>query len=515
VSKGKLLAVSLVWLLVLGIGVLVWKMAFAPAREAAIEQQKKKAAELQQQQEAARKKLGGSTSRYRHTIDFRLDAFSGYALLRSEAFRRELGNRGIRLNLHDDGADYLSRIQALKSGDADMAVFTIDALIKVCAEIDALPATIVALVDETTGADAIVAYEEMIPNLDALNRADMRFVLTPNSPSETLARVVMSRFDLDNLGEQPFIEMASAAEVLERYTQAKPTEPVAYVLWEPFVSQMRKNPATHTVVDSGRFPSTIVDVVVAADDFVTKNEQVVREFVESYLRVVYQHRERQDLVDLVMDDARRIGAPLAEDDANKLVDGIWWKNTQENLAHMGHLPDKDLMHLEDMISNITDILVTTGGIAADPTQGNPSYLFYGQVFEQLRDFHPGVEPEEVREVKLAPLTDAQWERLSPVGTARVPPLVFARGTDRLTEHSRLILDELAQKLTTTRFYVVIRGNASRRGNPEANKRLAEQRAQAAERYLVSQGIAPHRIRAVGVEPSGTTSVSFLLGQLPY
>ncbi len=50
---------------------------------------------------------------------------------------------------------------------------------------------------------------------------------------------------------------------------------------------------------------------------------------------------------------------------------------------------------------------------------------------------------------------------------------------------------------------------------EANKRLAEQRAKAAEKYLTSHGVAPRRIRAVGAEPSGTTSVSFLLGQLPY
>ena len=157
-------------------------------------------------------------------------------------FSQELAQHGIRLNLHDDGADYAARIRALQSGDAQLAVFTIDALIKTSAELGELPATIVALVDETTGADAILAYKSQIPNVDGLNSADTRFVLTPNSPSETLARVVMSRFELNNLADSPFSEAADAGEVFQRYKRAKPSEPLAYVLWQPYVSQMLKKP---------------------------------------------------------------------------------------------------------------------------------------------------------------------------------------------------------------------------------------------------------------------------------
>jgi outer membrane protein OmpA-like peptidoglycan-associated protein len=222
------------------------------------------------------------------------------------------------------------------------------------------------------------------------------------------------------------------------------------------------------------------------------------------------------MVRLVMEDAKNSGAPLTEQEAGKIADGILWKNTQENLAHMGVLPDQPLPHIEDVIANIIDVLETTKGIAADPTGGNANYLYYSKVFEELRDFHPGVDREEIRDLKLPPLTDEQWTQLAPVGTARVQPLVFARGTDRLTERSRVVLDELASKLKMTRLYVVIQGNASLRGDLEQNKILAERRAKAAEQYLVnSRGVDGDRIRAVGVEPSGATSVSFVLGQLPY
>nr|WP_261361691.1 OmpA family protein [Aeoliella straminimaris] len=113
------------------------------------------------------------------------------------------------------------------------------------------------------------------------------------------------------------------------------------------------------------------------------------------------------------------------------------------------------------------------------------------------------------------LSDSQWNSLVEVGTARAPTLVFARGTARLTERSRSLLDELAGTLQSTRYYVIVRGNASRRGNLEANKKLAEQRAHEVEQYLTSQGVDADRIRAIGVEPSGSTSVTFLLGELPY
>jgi hypothetical protein len=38
---------------------------------------------------------------------------------------------------------------------------------------------------------------------------------------------------------------------------------------------------------------------------------------------------------------------------------------------------------------------------------------------------------------------------------------------------------------------------------------------AAEEYLIAQGVEKSRLRAVGGDPSGTTSVTFMLGQLPY
>ena len=125
-SKGKLVAVCFVWLMLLGIGVAAWKLIFVPVRESVEQQQARQQA--QQQEKARRDKLenAGAPSRYRHQVNLHLDSFSGYAVIRSGPFSQELARRGIRLNLHDDGADYAARIRALQTGEAQLAVFTIE-----------------------------------------------------------------------------------------------------------------------------------------------------------------------------------------------------------------------------------------------------------------------------------------------------------------------------------------------------------------------------------------------------
>ncbi|MEM6329065.1 MAG: phosphate ABC transporter substrate-binding/OmpA family protein [Planctomycetota bacterium] len=516
-SKGKLLAVAIVWLVILATGVVVWKFAFAPVVERT--QAEKEAAEARQREEALRR--GGSQSVYSRQVTIRLDGFSGYAVLRSDAFEKQLRDRGIRLRLVDDGADYPARLKALARGDADLAVFTIDALVKASAAAGDLPATIVALVDETAGADAVVTYKSAIARVDDLNDPDARFVVTPDSPSETLARVVVSRFQLDRMNADPLIKVKDPAAVVAKYRASRAADKLAYVAWEPYVSQMLKNDRMHVLVDSSRFPSAIVDVLVASDDMIAKNRDTVLDVVRAYFEANTLYRDQAARVKLVLADAAAGGARLTQAEATRLVDGVWWKNARENQAHMkrsapgGGRRPAGLPHVEDMIDSITAVLLETGAIAADPTGGNPNYLYNDLIWEDLSGFEPGRGGEQVRGVRLPRLSDAQWKSLVEVGAARAPTLVFPRGSARLTGRSQSLLDELASSLQATRFYVIVRGNASRRGDAEANRRLAEQRAKAVEQYLVRSGVDADRIRALGVEPSGSTSVTFVLGEPPY
>src|SRR5262245_4591905 len=164
-----------------------------------------------------------------------LDSFSGYCVLRSKEFRERATARDLKLHLVDDGADYEKRIRALESGDVEMAVFTLDALINNSALCNTPPAKVVLVLDETRGADAMVAYQDAFPSIAAMNRPDTEIILTPNSPSELLARLVRNESKLPKLPAECFKPAKDAEDVFKQFQQADPTEPKAFVLWEPFV----------------------------------------------------------------------------------------------------------------------------------------------------------------------------------------------------------------------------------------------------------------------------------------
>lgn len=505
-SKAKIFLASAVWLVILSIGVFLYRLWYVPTVEK----------QAEQKQEEVLDKTSGN-SNYKHRLTIGLDGFSGYAILRSAEMNQQLRSRGIKVNFEDDGANYPERLAALASGQIQMAAFPIDALLKASEQSGSLPATIIAVIDETRGADALVAYKNKFPNIDALNAPDTRFVLVGDSPSETLVRVLLNNFQLGKLSADSLTRLSTEKGVVARYNASIPGGNDVFVTWEPVVSELLENDQMHTLFDSSQQSGFIVDTLVVSRDFLIKNEPVVRDVLESYFSALYTF-DQSKLVTLVMEDATNAGAKLTEPQAQKLVQGIAWKNTQENFAHFG-LRSASVSHVEDMIDRIKRVLIKTGGLKNDPTSGQSSRLFYEQALRDLQasGFHPGVSPESVREdIALTELSESQWARLEPVGTVDVPPLIYARGTSRLTESSMVKLDSLLETLETfPRYYLMVRGNASSRGDAEANRKLAKQRADAALQYLLQKGVPSARLRAMDGEITGQTSVTFVLGQIPY
>lgn len=507
-NKARMVIVAAVWLVILGIGVMGYRWIFVP----------KQAAQQAEEEAKAKQKQIDDTSADAHfkvKFNMGIDSFSGYAVLRSDEFKNELSSRGIKCNLVDDQADYGKRLKSLQSGETQMAVFTLDALIKASAELGDTPAVMIALIDETKGADALVAYRT-IPNVDALNDPDMKIYMTGDSPSETLTRVLMANFSLDRLKPSQFVKVNGAREVYEEYRKSKPGEKKAFALWEPYVSKMLENPDYKVLIDSSRFRGYIVDVIVCSRDFLIKNEDTVRQVVESYFRANFTLTNREELV---LNDSKLTGEPVRPEQAKRVAEGIRWKNTQENYAHFGMTQGHGYQHVEDMIVNLNNVLIKTGAMAGDPTKGQPNRLYYDKTMRSLfdRNFHPGVKAEEVRQDKgLAALNDKQWKELIPVGTLQVPRLVFARGGANLTSASEQTLTDLVNSLKSwPQYYLIVRGNCSKEGDIEANKLLASSRAQATVDWLVAHGIDRNRVKADVSEPNGSTTVAFIVGQLPY
>ena len=483
----------------------------------------------------------GSSSQYTDEIRIAADSFSGYAILRSDEVKQSLRQDGIKLTITDDQADYASRLDSLKNGDTDLAVFTIDSYLTAGAKAGEFPGSIVLIIDETKGGDAILGKPSAIKSLQDLNDPEAKIVLTPNSPSEFLARVVLAHFDLPNLPENWIRAADGAQSVLDQARRTGNREKNAFVLWEPYVSRAVNDHGLSILLDTSKLEGYIVDVLVAQRSFLRDHPEKVSTFVQAYLRAGFKHSQADSgMVKLIQKDASDSGVEnLDSAQAQQVVSGIQWKNTLENYAHFGIRPKSEantLPHLEDIIMNIVDVLVKTGAVDNDPLSGNYHTLFYRKILSDLQDqgFHPGRNlnvvsglgqgleaVESIRSTTEATaISDSQWNSLRPVGELRIKPLVFVRGSSNVSMTSKRDLAAVAKKLETfPEFYVRLIGQTRAEGDADANQRLAEQRAAAVAQQLTEAGIGTQRIRteaAPSVNRSGAAqSVRFIVGQLPY
>lgn len=521
-SKGILLA-AIVWCVIIGVLAVAYKLLVAPYFAGRLEGET------------------GSQSQYQHVITLAADSFSGYCILRSDSVRDQLKAKGIRLDVRDDAANYAERIRALRDGGTQMAVFTIDSYLSAGTQFHEFPGSIVLVLDETKGADALVAYKEGVANIQDLDHANARIVATPSSPSEFLARVVLASFSLPQLPEQWLVAADGAGDAYQKLRAAPKEEKRAYALWQPYVSMALKDSSVHVLLDSSKTSGLIVDVLVVQRKFLAEQPGIVRDVVEAYLRAAYSYEQQKGgLADLVLADARQTGGEkLSAEQAQELVDGIQWKNTMENYAHLGLLPAEQrqgAQHLEDMIGNIATVLVETGALSNNPIQGKESVLFFDGVLRELQasGFHPakktsalsgvGLDTGDLESVRgnqaLPALTDAQWGRLVPVGEMRIRPIAFGRGGARINVQSERDLKDLANRLNSLpQYYLVIEGHARAEGDTEANLKLARDRAQAAANVLSANGIPAQRVKTKAAPPTAgngsAQSVSFVVGQVPY
>lgn len=528
VKKSKIIMVAS-WLIIIGIIGLVYKFVVEPRLRGNLLKET-------------------STQRYAHEIKVAHDSFPGYAILRSPAVKNLLDRRGMKLTFVDDKADYVGRMRGLKSGKHQMAVFTIDAYLKAGSAIGEFPGSIVLVIDESKGADAIVAYQRGVPQIPSLSHPRARIVITPDSPSETLARIMINKMSLPSLPNNWAVEANGAEAVYKKLKSADADEPHAYVVWEPYVTKALAIDGVHLLLDSSKLKGYIVDVLVVQREFLSANAELVTHVVQAYLRANYDYHNQGDgLVSLIEADAKRYGDALNRTETLKLVEGIEWRNTMENYAHFGVISGqaaKGTDRLEAMIGKIMQVLVSTNSIAADPVSGDYGSLYYEGILRSLHhdNFHPGVltsktggglddivigstpVAEEVRAEKaLNPLSDANWDTLAPVAAMKIEPIQFGRGNARILRNSERALRQLAADLKSfPQYYLRVVGHTRHEGDPGANRRLAAQRAEAAAQFLRDLGIARHRIRAIASERASerlqgaaAQSVTFELLGNPY
>ncbi|SMF57312.1 phosphate ABC transporter substrate-binding/OmpA family protein [Pseudobacteriovorax antillogorgiicola] len=439
----------------------------------------------------------------KQTIKIGVDSWVGYFPLCSKDFRQRMRSNGYLIKCIDDKADYATRYSRLKKGEIQFAVGTVDSYL-INGKPLSFPGTIVTVIDESKGGDAIVAKKSSFRNLNDVKKdQSLKIAFTANSPSEHLLSSIAVHFDVKTVlkGQYGKVETDGSEEAFQALMDDKVE---IAVLWEPFVSRALAKGNYHSILSSKDTQKLIVDILIVGRKFADKEPEVVNVFLRNYYRTLKYYRENfSQLLAEVSQDTK-----LSKDAAESMLKGVSWQTLHSNGSKWFGLSVGSKMsheYLVDTIESAVDIMQQTGKITKHPLPDENPYIVMNRSFVEsllAGGISMGNEQDEAI-AEFDALSDLQWEQLTDVGSLKVRPITFQSGTDDISGEG---VDEIKKLVRNLQHYpnfrIVVRGHTGTRGDSKANKKLSLNRAQAVREFLVQKaGIDKNRIRALGLGAS--------------
>jgi len=442
-------------------------------------------------------------------IKVAMDNWIGYFPLCSPEMKKRMRQQGWNLVCEDDQADYPQRMKRLRDNEIDFAVATVDSFLLNGAS-KGFPGTIVAVIDESQGGDAIVARKDAVASLNELKgRTDINVAFTPASPSHHLLKAAAEHFDVPQLlpsGER-LIHTKGSEEALKKLLSGKAQ---IAALWEPDVSRALSQDGIVKLLGTEDTKRLIVDVLIANRDFSRNRPEIVSLLLANYFMTLKTYRENQQM----LEEHVIAAANLPRDAVEKMLKGVAWTNLTDNCEKWFGISVPGSQATDSLVETIdssVQILIHNGDFTESPVPaGDPYRLTQSRFVEDLylkgmtgfTSPKPGtVKPDSVNslETAFAPLSRDAWSALQEIGTLKTDPVVFQSGTSDLSFQGKLEIDRAVERLKHyPNFRVVIKGHTGTEGDPEANKTLSRERSEAVARYLeVTYNINPNRLLPVG------------------
>jgi len=431
-----------------------------------------------------------------------VDNWIGYYPLCSDEMRKRMRAGGYVLQCEDDKADYAARLANLKAGKLQFAVATVDAYLANGAA-TAFPGAIVAVIDESKGGDAIVAWKDKAASIESLKAAATpRVAFTPGSPSEHLLRSTAVHFDIAAMrgGNGAWrVETNGSSEALKSLLEKRAE---AAVLWEPDVSRALATPGVVRLLSTAETRRLIVDVLIASRQVLQQDPEMVQALLRTYFDVLRHYQDNPE--QLARDVAAETG--LAAPQVKAMLAGVAWAGAVDNFqAWLGSRPGAD--GVVDVIQSTLRVLLASGALPANPLpEADPYRIINSQFVAAAYTASATGSPDGGAgggarlDQRFAALDDAQWDQLRVVGSLKSLNIGFQSGAAELSYEGKTEIDEMMEVLRHyPAFRIRIRGHTALAGDPEENKRLSLERAEAVARYLnVTYSLDPNRARVVGM-----------------
>ena len=434
-----------------------------------------------------------------------LDSWVGYFPLRSPVFGKLMRDAGYRIKIIDDNADYSDRMKMLKKGKVDFAVCTVDSYLLNGTAKD-YPAAIVAIIDESKGGDAIVAWKDKFADLDDIKKAkSFNIAFTPASPSEHLLKAISVHFGINRLKGEDTSWRVETDGAEEAYKKLIDREVDIAVLWEPHVSEALSKPGIIKLMGSEDTEKLIVDILLVNRKFAKEKSGLVKLFLRKYFETLTVYsaspgRLKQDILTQV---------DLSKGQISSMLKGVKWVSYPENLKWFGLSASRShqLPEIIESINSTISILLMSGDFNKNPLTDNDPYtiinsqfvneLYNSIAFDKSKLSSQGSNSLTKRFKKLSP---EEWGRLKKVGALKLRPITFRSGTSIIDDSGSKQMDEIAGSIRHyPNFRIYVKGHTGLRGDQTENIKLSLKRSEAVKKNLqYTYNIDSNRIMVVGM-----------------
>lgn len=434
-----------------------------------------------------------------------LDSWIGYFPFRSPVFARLMREEGYRIKIIDDRADYHGRMKMLKKGEIDFSVCTIDSYLLNGKSVN-YPGTIVAVIDESKGGDAIVAWKGKFSNIEQLKKGrNFRMAYTPSSPSEHLIKSIAVHFGVPVLGEREGkwrVEVDGAEEAYQKLIK-KETDLAA--VWEPHVTEALSHKGIVKIIGSEDVEKLIVDILLVNRKFAKNKPDMAKLFIKNYFKTLNIYAVSRDR--LLKDITAKID--LNKKQAGYMLKGVKWLFYPDNLRWFG-LTSRSTHRQPEIIESINStvsILINSRDFSDNPLTDKDPYTILNSFF--LKElYRSGIfsvsaftgRDDDTLSRKFLKLSRKQWKKLTTIGALKLRPISFRSGTSVLDYNGKEQVKHIVENIRHyPNFRILIKGHTGLRGDPAANVALSLKRARAVKNELqYSYNIDGNRIRVAGM-----------------
>lgn len=362
----------------------------------------------------------------------------------------------------------------------------------------------VMIVDNTRGADAIIAKDPAIRSVEDL--AGKKLALLQFTPSHGMSIDAIDNSALSARKKQSVEYVYIAAEDgLAGVRAALESGSVdAAALWDPDLSLALRATKGH-VVYSTRTASNLIFDVMVCDQRVLNDPQgrdAVQKFVNGWMKGVDVAKANPDQAVDALVKTEEFFTLLAKDEGKPFVKGLFdnllWTGVADNARILGMSGGTN--HYERVYQRFDQIYRAAGALANPKSPViAPQDSFDTRFIRTLYDAST-VAQAESKQVETY-TTAAREEAVQAPATVTKPVIVnFNTGQAALTKRAEKIIDTDMVPFIENNgsAYFEISGNTDSTGNAAINNRLSQARADAVVEYLVRQWEFPReRFKIVG------------------